>query len=192
MKSRSSILLVGGLLCTLLLTGCATYEYDLVLPEQFATHIGRKQDVRITIDPLEYRFRSVDNRLVIRIFNPTKDPIELSGAQSSAVDPHGESHPMRSQTIVPGTFIKLILPPPRPTIYETGPHFGFGFGIGTRFHDPFYAPFGFYDEPRYYTLYSADNYYWDWPGESTAQLHLTFHRADQSFRHEFTFHRRKV
>src|ERR1700716_1246796 len=76
----ASLLATAWVFCILLLSsGCATYEYDLTRPEQFATHIGRKQDVRITIDPLEYRFRTADNRLVIRIFNPTKDPIELSG-----------------------------------------------------------------------------------------------------------------
>jgi hypothetical protein len=196
---KVAILLMAPLLCSLpLIGGCATYEFDLTRPEQFATHIGRKQDVRVTIDPLEYRFRTLENRLVVRIFNPTNDAIELSGSQSSAVDPKGESHPLRGQTIVPGTFVKLILPPMRPTVYDPGPHFGFGFGIvgraGNPFHDPFYGPFGsgFYDEPRYYTVYDDDNYYWNWPGESTARLLLTFRRGEQSFRHQFTFARKKV
>ncbi len=100
--------------------------------------------------------------------------------------------------IVPGTFVKLILPPMRPTVYDSGPRFGFGFGIigraGHPFQDPFYGPFGsgFYDEPRYYTVYDNDNYYWDWPVESTARLLLTFRRGEQSFRHEFSFARKKT
>src|SRR5437773_6141091 len=84
-----------------LITGCATYEYDLIKPEKFATHIGRKQEVKVAVDPLEYRFISYDNRLVVKIFNPTDDPIQLLGGQSSAVDPKGESHPLRTQMIAP-------------------------------------------------------------------------------------------
>jgi hypothetical protein len=186
------------LLLTLpLLTGCATYEYDLLKPEQFATHIPRKSEVKVTIDPLEYRFISYESHLIVRMLNHTDDPIQLLGGQSSAVDPNGESHPLRTQTIAAGTFIKLILPPPRPQFRDEGPHIGLGFGVYGRagrsgFYDPFYGS-RFYDEPRYYTVYDeADNFYWDWNDESTARLLLSFQRGGETFRHEFTFRRRKV
>src|SRR5258708_1178985 len=81
----------------------------------------------------------------IHINNPSRHSIELVGAQGSAADPKGERHPLRSQPIAPGTFIKLIFPPPRPTIYEAGPHFGFGFIVGrggSPFYDSFYGPYG--------------------------------------------------
>src|SRR5260370_40593098 len=48
MKPPRVASLFFALLCTLL-TGCATYEYDLVRPEQFATHIGRQQDVKFSL-----------------------------------------------------------------------------------------------------------------------------------------------
>ena len=191
-RTLSSLLVVVPLL-----TGCATYEYDLVQPEQFATHIPRKSEVKLAIDPLDYRFLSYENHLIVRILNPTDEAIQLLGGQSTAVDPKGESHPVRTQTIAPGTFIKLILPPPRPQFRDEGPHFGFGIGVighaGHRgFYDPFYES-AFYDEPRYYTMYDeADNFYWDWNGESTARLLLTFQRGNATFRQEFTFRRRKV
>src|SRR5205814_908677 len=79
-----------------------------------ARHIGAKADQVVRVDPLEYRLRSYDNRLVLSIFNPTQDPITLAGDRSYVVDPKDQSHPLRSQTIAPNTFVRLILPPMRP------------------------------------------------------------------------------
>lgn len=177
-----------------LLPGCVTYEYDLVKPERFAGHISRKSEVVANLDPLAYHFITYENHLIIRIKNDTDDPIQLQGDHSTAIDPHGESHPLRSQTIAPGSFIKLILPPPRPTVYDPGPHFGFGVGVmGGAYHrDPFFAE-DYWSEPRYYTVYDeANNLYWDWPGQSTARLILTFQRGDKTFKDEFSFFRKKM
>ena len=58
--------------------GAPKYEYNLVRPEEFSRHIGSKVDAVVTIDPLEYRMITVDNRLVLRIYNRTEDSIELS------------------------------------------------------------------------------------------------------------------
>jgi hypothetical protein len=183
-------------LLPLFCTGCATYEYDLLKPEQFATHIGRKQEVKVALDPFEYHFLAYENHLIVRIFNPTDEPIQLVGAQSAAIDPKGESHPLRTQTIPPGTFVKLILPPPRPTVYDPNPRMGFGIGVfGAAGHPGYWDPYasGFYDEPRYYTVYdTADNSYWNWEGETTARLLLTYQRGEKTFHDEFTFARRKV
>lgn len=197
--SRPVPLLLGALLLLLpvLGGGCATYEYDLVKPEKFATHIGRKQEVKVAVDPLEYRFVSYDNHLIVRVFNPTEEPIQLVGGQSSAVDPKGESHPLRTQTIAPGTFVKLVLPPPRPQVYDSGPRIGFGLGVfGRAGHPGFFDPYGegFYDtEPRYYTVYDeGNNFYWDWPGETEARLLLTYQRGAKMFHDEFAFRRKKV
>src|SRR5689334_3077186 len=88
----------------LLSTGCAKYEYNLVRPEELTRHIGSSVDAVVTIDPLEYRMRSVDNRLVVRIFNHTEESIELLGPRSAAVDPNAQSHPIHGQTIPPGAF----------------------------------------------------------------------------------------
>jgi len=114
--------------------GCATYEYNLVQPAELARHIGSKADETVTVDPLQYRLRTVDNRLVMRIFNPTEDPIELVGARSTVVDPSGQSHPLRGQTIAPNSFMKLIFPPRRPQVYypSAGPTFGVGVGTAYR------------------------------------------------------------
>jgi hypothetical protein len=179
-----------------LFTGCATYEYELVSPAQFATHIPRKSEVRVRIEPLEYGFVTFENHLIVRIFNPTNDPIQLLGTHSAAVDPNGESHPLRTQTIAPGTFIRLILPPPRPTVYDPGPQIGFGIGVFRAAGRPGYwdsYASGIYEEPRYYTVFdTADSSFWDWEGETTARLLLTFQRGPGTFHEEFTFARRRV
>src|SRR5262249_1093157 len=113
------------ILTTLLLlfaAGCTHYEFDLVEPQNVATHIGTKADSVVALDPLEYRFRAYEDHLLVRVFNPTDDPIQLIGEQSSVVDPEQQSHPLRSATIEPHSFVKLILPPPPPVAY------GYGYG----------------------------------------------------------------
>src|SRR5439155_6189759 len=106
------------------------YEYDLDQPSDLRRHIATRTDIVVGIDPLEYRLRTVDNRLVMRVFNQTDDAINLLGDKSAVVDPHGQSHPVRSQAIAPHSFAKLIFPPIRPRVYDSGPTFGIG--IGTR------------------------------------------------------------
>ena len=86
------------------------------------------------------------------IFNPTGDAITLLGDQSSVVDPRGQSHPLRTQSIAPAAFIKLILPPMRP-VYRANPSIGIGVGVG--FSRAYYNRFGYggvydplWDEPQ--------------------------------------------
>jgi hypothetical protein len=199
--NRSFILSLVTL--SLLTSGCAHYEYDLVNPPDLARHIGTRSDELVRVDPLEYRLRTYDNRLVMNIVNPTPDPITLAGDRSYVVDPAGQSHPLRSQTIAPDTFIRLILPPMRPGYYQSGPTIGFGLGVGySRFYGGHrygyrgigYDPF-FYDEPRYYTYYDeSDNTYWNWEGQTSIRLHLVYFKAGSrdSFTQDFTFARKKM
>src|SRR5688572_29923198 len=72
------------LVVLLWLSGCARYEYQVLRPLELSGHIGAKEDRIATIDPLEYRFRGVENRLVVRIFNLSDDAIQLLGDQSAA------------------------------------------------------------------------------------------------------------
>jgi hypothetical protein len=186
------------LLCAmLLLVGCARYEYDITRPQEFAQHIGSKSDVVFSRDPLEYRWRTVENRLVLRIFNPTDQPITLLGQRSSLVDPEQQSHPLATQTMAPDSFIKLILPPLRPRIERTGPSIGIGVGtmIGSgRYGRRAVTPYPDWPpEPRYMTVYDDDAIYWDWNGATRVRLTLVFQRPDSSsFEHEFVIARRKM
>ena len=194
-----------------LLGGCARYEYDLVHPPELRRHVGPKTDQVIRLDSIEYRLRTVDNRLVMRAYNRSDVPLQLLGEQSVVVAPDGESHPIRGRTIPPGSYVKLIFPPPRPRIQNYGPTFGVGVGVGYSSHDRYHGVVGaspnvhdpLYDHgPAYLTMYEpAEALYWDWQGETDARMILVYRRAGPSaatapasseIRHEFTFHRRKM
>jgi hypothetical protein len=197
--------LLPTLLLLLLAGGCARYEYQLVRPPELTRHIGRGADAVFTLEPLEYRLRTVDNRLVMRVFNPTEDPIQLIGAQSTVVDPNGQSHPLPGQTIAPSSFIKMIFPPPRPRVHDPygGPTFHTGFGVGVRVDSgarrrgrpgrssAVYAS-STAVTPRYLQVYGDPHFFWDWRGEGEARIILVYRRGDDEFRHEFLFRRKKV
>jgi hypothetical protein len=141
---------------------------------------------------------AVEDRLVMRIYNNSDDPVELLGSQSSAVDPKGQSHPLRSQSIASHSFIKLIFPPLRPHVEREGPSIGIGFGVIGSAHrhrvpDDFgFDDFNYYDEPRYLDIVEDDSLYWDWDGETQIRVLLAFQRAGQRFTHEFVFRRVKA
>jgi hypothetical protein len=195
MRFRS---IVPALLIGLLsLTGCAQYEFDLVRPPELARHISEDHEDRFKLDPLEYGMQAYEGRLIIKIYNPTNETISLDGARSYAVDPQGESHPLRSLSIAPSSWAKLILPPLRPHVENSGPNIGFGFGIIGDRRGGFYSTFDGrpypYDEPRYYDVYIPnDSLFWDWEGQTDVRLLLVYQRGTGEFRHQFTFHRRRM
>jgi hypothetical protein len=187
---------ISSLLILLLLAGgCTKYEFDLTDPPDLATHIARNKETILKRDELEYRMQAVENRLLMHVVNPTDDPIELMGPQSTAVDPTGQSHPFRSQTIAPHSFVKLILPP-MPVYYRTGPTFGIGVGIHA-YRDPY--PYGpafedptMWDRPTYFAVVDeSETFFWEWEGEGEARIRLTFRRGREEFHHNFVFRRKK-
>lgn len=186
---RWLIACVGLFLCL----GCSHYEYDLVQPPDMAGHIGTKADLISKREPLEYRFISLEDRLVVRVYNPTDTQVNLLGGSSSVIDPSGQSHPLRSQAIPPGSFVKVILPPIRPQLGPSGPTLGIGIGVaGGRFHRGF-AESEIIDEPRYYTLYDeGDTTYWTWDGETNVRLILSYQRNEKNFSDTFELHRKKM
>jgi hypothetical protein len=172
-----------------LLGGCAHYEYDIIEPPELAGHIGSQTDIVLNRDPLIYRMRSYDNYLVIRIFNPTPDPISLRGDQSYIVDPQGMSHPPQSQTIGPRAFIKLILPPLPPEapgmVPTTNVQIGAPSDFGPQVAEMVYLP------PA--THYANEGFFWNWNGEGDVRMSLAFQRdAQPPFTQNFGFRRRKV
>lgn len=200
--------LMHVLLTALFLTGCARYEYDIVEPADLARHIGRGAENQVVLqrDPLEYRFQSYEDRLVMRIINTTDQPVELLGDRSYAVDPHGESHPLTSQSIAPNSFIKLILPPMR-TLYRAQPYIGFGITASRYpyYPYPYYSPYDpfyydaysyddpwLYDTPVYLAADGGDPTFWTWAGQTNARLRLVYRHGDNTFHHEWLFRRRKM
>ena len=192
--------------------GCARYEYDLVEPREFQRHIGRGVDQAVEIEPITYRLRTVDNRLVMRAYNNTDESIALLGDRSSVVDPDGQSHPLRSQAIAPRSFIKLIFPPPRPEVYPRGgPTFGVGIGYGLHSsvvpppsdglpdrrafhtHHNAWEPYFRDTPPQYAAVYDeGDVYYWDWRGTGEVRVNLLYRQGERELRHSFVFRRVKM
>lgn len=182
----------------LLLVGCTRYEYAIVQPPDLSGHVGAKDDYTFHREPLEYKLRTVSNYLVMRVYNPTGDPITLLGQQSTAVSPDGQSHPLRTQTIAPNSFIKLIFPPPWPRVYDYGPTFGIGVGAiyGCSADYPYYGGVFYddpWDEPLYLTVYDDSNtFWWDWDGEGEMRLTIVFERFQKTFSHDFVIGRGRL
>jgi hypothetical protein len=178
------------------LVGCTTYEYEITQPVDLSQHIGGQEDATFRREPLEYRLRSVENRLVMRIYNHTPDSMTLVGERSFAVDESGQSHPLRTVTLAPQSFIKLILPPPPPVIERTGPSIGIGigggFGDARRRGYPYDPEYGFYGGPRYFTVYDDHQFYWDWKGDTEVRLTLVFDRGGTTFQHDYVIKRKKM
>lgn len=179
----------------LLAGGCATFEYDLVQPASVARHIGSKNEEIITLDSIEYRMITVDNRLVMRAYNTNDQPMTLNGDRSVLVDPDGQSHPLRTMTIAPRSFVKLILPPLPTRVERVGPSIGIGvggvFGSARRARYYGYDYYG-YDAPRYMVIYDNDAYFWTWTNEGEVRLTLAYEQGQTSVRHEFVIARRKM
>src|SRR5262245_18500672 len=110
-----------------LLIGCTKYDYEIVDPPDLAGRIGFDEDFLVTTDVAEYRFRAAGDRLVARIYNNEQTALRLDGQRSTVISPDGQSRPVIGQTIAPGSFIKLLLPPPLPTYDTYGPGFHYGF-----------------------------------------------------------------
>jgi hypothetical protein len=167
--------------------GCQTYKFDILQPPVADRQIGTDQQTRVVIDPLEYRLQADEGRLVMLIYNPTSDPIQLLGGKSAVVDPDGQSHPLRDVTMASGSYVKEIFPPMR-GYYGPGPSFQIGVGgiIGNAEPSPKDA------EPICLDVYGdSSNYFWDWQGETDVRMTLVYARGDATFSQELAFHRVK-
>jgi len=182
-----------------LATGCAQYQYSLLQPSAFGGPISADDQRVFTLDPLRYTVAATDDRLSIRVENPTADTIRLLGPESSVVDPAGRSHPLIDQTIAPRSYVVVVLPPLRPWfgatdyVEESGigtedygnlsPNERQAYGAGLTGSGPHGGDPG-YDR--------SSPVYWDWPGPGDARIHLAYRRADGSrFEHDLAVRRSK-
>lgn len=165
--------------------GCANYRYAVVSPDGQSRDVQEKLDLVIPATPAELRVREFSDRCVIMIENPTAEPIQLDGGQSTLVDPSGETRAIGNQLIPPGAFTKLILPPLRQND-PRGPEFRIGFGVMVRTEAP---PPG----PRESVLLSVSGpvEYWEWSGAGEVRLVLSFVQGEKTTRHALTIRRWK-
>jgi hypothetical protein len=186
-------------LALLSLSACSVYEYDVLKPDALSGRAATAQPLVAQLDGLEYRLQSIENRLVVKIFNQSDVPVSVLSPQSTVVDPAGQSRPVRPVTIQPGSFARIILPPIRPEFRSTsgsslsvGASSGGGYygGAGLRRSD-----FGHTDfEPTDYRLVDGGEQYWDWKGQSEARLILVYQPdgSAQPFTHRLHLKRIKV
>jgi hypothetical protein len=163
-----------------LLAGCARYDFQITQPTKLAQRITNAQ-TRINTERLAYDMVAKENRLVVMAYNHGTEPLQLLGDKSFVVDPKGQSHPLRSQTLAPKSYVKLILPPLRPR-FEQNPQWNFGIGTqigstGHHHHTPMSLDY----------FADSDSYYWDWDGQVPIRLSLTYGTSDgKNFTDEFT------
>lgn len=172
------------ILLPLLGVGCAHYDYVVTDPARLSQRVTSEAQTTLKADPLIYSMIAKEDRLVVIIKNPLAEPVQLLGDKSTVVDPKGQSHPLRSQTIAPNAYVKLILPPLRPR-FETPAPAGFEFGVQSRADSA---------APIYLDSFSdADSYYWDFDGPGQIRLLLTFQKPDGStWTNEFAIRKEKV
>ncbi len=167
--------------------GCAPASYDVVDPPQFARHISGDSDTLIELNPLAYRFRAVEDHLVVRIYNPGDEAIAILGPESYVVDPQGQSHVLASQTIPPGAFVKLILPPLSPDRAASGPSLSFQVSSSGLAMD---NPRPRLERPGGGGI-AVDT--WSWPGNGTVKLNIRYRRGSADpFTQAFSIRRRKT
>lgn len=169
------------------MAGCHTTTFEMTTP--VAAVITPDRPFHLAVDPLRFEFFTADDHLGVKIFNPTAETIKLLGPESSAVDQQGNSHPLISQTIAGNSFIKMILPPPRPW------GSGGAVRIGLIPVDTPGARYGYPDDgPPQPQEMLPDPYnapvYWDWSDNTVAvHLHFVFERDKSTFGQSFVIQR---
>jgi hypothetical protein len=179
---KANVLLLACVACCL--TGCASYEYRVLLPPTGAPAV-RDQPVTVHYEPLDYRLSKYHDRLEMQITNPTEDKMMLLGNRSFVVDPKGESHSIRDRVLGPHSFTKLLLPPV-PFTYAYPEYWGPGWGYWG-WYDPYWGPWygpGWWGPPPVTYRQVLTVYDWEWK-KGTARLHVTYERGTNTFEHEF-------
>jgi hypothetical protein len=184
------IVILLGIGLTSLSGGCAQFEFDVTpAGSNEPVHVATTDDAHLSDNPLRYRFRADDGRLVMWIENPTQVAIELLGRKSSVIDPDDVDHPLHGRTIGPMSSIKEILPPLESQGEQAAPNS--------------LTPINPYDQPGFIAVpgigqpdsIAGDSqeslYMWQWDDESEIHIHLVFIQSGRQFEQRFTIHRVK-
>ncbi|MDB6020219.1 MAG: hypothetical protein JWQ04_76 [Pedosphaera sp.] len=192
---KPNFLLVFVLSAVVLVTGCATYDYQITEPASLARHVA-DVPVAVAYDPLEYRFVRHKDRLGVTIMNPTDDRITLLGDRSYLVDPRGESHPIRGRVVAPHSYARMLLPPVpvsgETTVFPTYPYYSPGW-YGPGWYGPgspyFWGDYYYGPVTSYYRIRTPYDWKWD---VGPARFRFTYDRAGRLFDHDFVIVRERV
>jgi hypothetical protein len=170
-----------SLMMNILIGGCAPVGFEANLEGGGApVEVGDSQDTVIAAQPVQFRMRTVESRLVVWIENVSDEPVELLGDNSSVIDPGGESHVIAGQTILPGAPVKMVLPPM--SLGESQP-------AGP-------LPVGSYDRPGFISVPGSDGagdpyeQHWQWDSGLDVEVSLSFEQAGHPFQRHLSL--RKV
>jgi len=186
-RFRFSVIFAGISLTLLGVGGCASTSFDIVDPPELTRRVTSDSDTLVELKPLAYRFRVVEDRLVARIYNPGDQPVSILGPESYVVDPQGQSHVAASQTIPPGAFVKLILPPLPPDRTPSGPSLSFEVSSSGLTMD---NPQPQLERPG---VGGAVVDTWSWPADGTVRLNFRYRIGNKEpFTHSFSIRRHKT
>jgi len=170
------------LMMNILIGGCAPVGFEANLESGGSTvDVSDSQDTVIAAQPLQFRMRAVESRLVLWIDNVSDTPVELLGDSSDVVDPEGGAHPIAGQTISPGAPLKLILPPM--ALGESQPAAA----------SP--SPVGSYDRSGFIPVPGSDgtgdpyNQHWQWDSGLDVELNLSFEQSGHQFQRHLSLHK---
>jgi len=177
------------------LCGCQTYSYRILKPAVTPPAVT-EHPVSVSLEPLEYRFTQQQDRLAMRVINPTSDRLLLVGNKSFVIDPAGETHPMRGRVIGPHSYVRLLLPPVPFTFSHPDYTWGWGWGgspwgWGWPGYVPLSGPYfaeGFIGPPPIVYEQALTVYDWRWK-HGTVRLHMEYERGKETFAHEFELDR---
>ncbi len=173
-------------------TGCASYDYQIVEPASL-THRITDQPVTVSYEPLQYSMSRYKDRLGMTIINPTAERVTLRGDRSYVIDPRGESHPVRGRTLGPRSYSAMLWPPVPASGTMVYPGF---YGPGWWGWGPYPYPGywgGFYPDyygptTSYYQIYTPFD--WKWK-EGQAHMHLSYEQNGRHFDHDFVILRQR-
>lgn len=142
--------------------------------------IGRDAAAPLLREPVQYRLRQVEDRLVFQATNLAGEAIELQD-DSAVHDPGGRAHVVPPRALGHGATLKLILPPLGPT--RPGAQSGVAFDFGSpeagnrraRESDPV--------APAARTGEAA----WSWPPGGRVRVALGWRVDGQTIVHDFVF-----
>jgi hypothetical protein len=167
------------LILCLALTACGPSEFDFTAAGTGNTvRVTNNQDSLVTIAPVQYRMRAVENHLVLWIENPTDQPIDIIGDKSSIEDPAGEIHTLDNQDISPHSSFKLVMPPLPENDQQTSQNI-------SQPISPYDQP-GFIAVPDTRTPPNEQGAAWKWDDDLEIHVDLLFKQGDHQFEQTFS------